>query len=30
VKLATQLIARQTGVYDQKDVEDRYEARLRA
>jgi DNA end-binding protein Ku len=30
VKLATQLIARQTGVYDPKDVEDRYETRLRA
>jgi DNA end-binding protein Ku len=29
VKLATQLIDRQTGEYDPKDVEDRYEARLR-
>jgi DNA end-binding protein Ku len=30
VELATQLIDRQTGKYDPKDVEDRYEARLRA
>ncbi|MBO0766798.1 MAG: Ku protein [Hyphomicrobiaceae bacterium] len=30
VQLARQLIDRQTGVYDPKDVEDRYEARLRA
>ena len=30
VKLATQLIDRQTGRYDAADVEDRYEARLRA
>ena len=30
VKLAIQLIDRQTGVYDPSDVEDRYEARLRA
>ena len=30
VKLATQLIDRQTGIYDPKDVEDRYETRLRA
>ncbi|HEY0420236.1 MAG TPA: Ku protein [Acetobacteraceae bacterium] len=30
VKLATQLIARQTGAYDPQDFEDRYEARLRA
>lgn len=30
VKLATQLIDRQTGRYDPADVEDRYEARLRA
>jgi len=30
VKLAIQLIDRQTGVYDPADVEDRYEARLRA
>src|ERR1700722_9620017 len=29
VKLATQLIERQTGTYDPADVEDRYEARLR-
>jgi DNA end-binding protein Ku len=29
VKLATQLIERQTGEYDPADVEDRYEARLR-
>ena len=29
VKLATQLIERQTGKYDPADVEDRYEARLR-
>jgi DNA end-binding protein Ku len=29
VQLATQLIDRQTGEYDPKDVEDRYEARLR-
>jgi len=29
VKLATQLIDRQSGEYDPKDVEDRYEARLR-
>jgi DNA end-binding protein Ku len=29
VKLATQLIERQTGEYDPTDVEDRYEARLR-
>jgi Ku protein len=29
VKLATQLIERQTGKYDPSDVEDRYEARLR-
>jgi DNA end-binding protein Ku len=29
VRLATQLIARQTGKYDPSDVEDRYEARLR-
>ena len=30
VKLATQLIDRQTGRYDPADMEDRYEARLRA
>lgn len=30
VKLATQLVDRQTGRYDPSDVEDRYEARLRA
>ncbi|MBV8521803.1 MAG: Ku protein [Acetobacteraceae bacterium] len=30
VKLAIQLIDRQTGVYDPADMEDRYEARLRA
>ena len=30
VKLATQLVDRQTGQYDPADVEDRYEARLRA
>ncbi len=30
VQLATQLIARQAGTYDPADVEDRYEARLRA
>ena len=30
VQLATQLIDRQTGQYDPADVEDRYEARLRA
>jgi DNA end-binding protein Ku len=30
VQLATQLIARQAGTYDPSDVEDRYEARLRA
>jgi DNA end-binding protein Ku len=30
VQLARQLIARQTGTYDPADVEDRYEARLRA
>ena len=30
VKLATQLIDRQTGRYDPADTEDRYEARLRA
>ncbi len=29
VELATQLIDRQTGTYDQSDAEDRYEARLR-
>jgi DNA end-binding protein Ku len=29
VRLATQLIERQTGKYDPSDVEDRYEARLR-
>ncbi len=30
VKLATQLIDRQTGTYDPRDIEDKYEARLRA
>jgi DNA end-binding protein Ku len=30
VKLATQLIDRQTGTYDPKDIEDKYETRLRA
>jgi DNA end-binding protein Ku len=30
IKLATQLIARQSGKYDPADAEDRYEARLRA
>jgi DNA end-binding protein Ku len=30
VKLATQLVDRQTGRYDPADMEDRYEARLRA
>jgi DNA end-binding protein Ku len=30
VKLATQLIDRQTGRYDPTDIEDRYETRLRA
>jgi len=30
VKLATQLIERQTGQYDPADLEDRYETRLRA
>jgi DNA end-binding protein Ku len=29
VPLATQLIDRQTGIYDSADVEDRYETRLR-
>jgi DNA end-binding protein Ku len=30
VKLATQLVHRQTGAYDSSDIEDRYETRLRA
>jgi DNA end-binding protein Ku len=30
VELATQLITRQAGRYDPADIEDRYEARLRA
>jgi DNA end-binding protein Ku len=30
VKLATQLVDRQTGAYDPEDIEDRYETRLRA
>ncbi len=30
VKLAVQLVARQTGIYDPSDLEDRYETRLRA
>jgi DNA end-binding protein Ku len=30
VKLATQLIDRQTGTYDPSDIEDKYETRLRA
>jgi DNA end-binding protein Ku len=30
VKLATQLIDRQTGTYDPRDIEDKYETRLRA